>query len=298
MKALLYVTKRSLMNNLKRAVRKPATLFLILFCIGYAIFLIQIGITAARKLRFDSAKGLVVLVTIWALYVFFADFLSYASKKGVLFKKGQTHFVFPAPISSKLVLVYSAWMNYIFSVGVNLLFAIAGATVFGVAWWKMVLFFFLGCGLEIVLECSTMVILYTNEQIPAKVLKGICIGIKVFLIGITLLIVYYFWKNGITLETVFAFFDWKILQIIPVVGWNIALYRLLLLGPTMLNAICSVLYIGCAVILFAAAFRMKCGGGYYEEAAKFADDYAQAQQKRRNGHGNWKEKTEIPKSRG
>ena len=79
----------------------------------------------------------------------------------------------PAPISPKLVLVYSAWMNYIFSVGVNLLFAIAGATVFGVAWWKMVLFFFLGCGLEIVLECSTMVILYTNEQIPVKVLKGI-----------------------------------------------------------------------------------------------------------------------------
>lgn len=283
MKALLYVTKRSLMNNLKRAVRKPATLFLILFCIGYAIFLIQIGITAARKLRFDSAKGLVVLVTIWALYVFFADFLSYASKKGVLFKKGQTHFVFPAPISPKLVLVYSAWMNYIFSVGVNLLFAIAGAMVFGVAWWKMVLFFFLGCGLEIVLECSTMVILYTNEQIPVKVLKGICIGIKVFLIGITLLIVYYFWENGITLETVFAFFDWKILQIIPVVGWNIALYRLLLLGPTMLNAICSVLYIGCAVILFAAAFRMKCGGGYYEEAAKFADDYAEMRKRSKNG---------------
>ena len=164
-----------------------------------------------------------------------------------------------------------------------MLFAIAGATVFGVAWWKMVLFFFLGCGLEIVLECSTMVILYTNEQIPAKVLKGICIGIKVFLIGITLLIVYYFWKNGITLETVFAFFDWKILQIIPVVGWNIALYRLLLLGPTMLNAICSVLYIGCAVILFAAAFRMKCGGGYYEEAAKFADDYAEMRKRSKNG---------------
>ena len=80
MKALLYVTKRSLMNNLKRAVRKPATLFLILFCIGYAIFLIQIGITAARKLRFDSAKGLVVLVTIWALYVLHR-------KKGFCLKK-------------------------------------------------------------------------------------------------------------------------------------------------------------------------------------------------------------------
>lgn len=283
MKALLYLTKRSLINNLKRAVRKPATLFLILFCVGYAIFLIQIGVTAAREFRFDSAKGLVVIVTVWALYVFFADFLSYASKKGVLFKKGQTHFVFPAPISPKLVLVYSAWMNYILSIGINLLFTIAGATVFGVAWWKMFLFFVLGCGLEIVLECSTMVILYTNEQIPAKVLKGICLGIKVFLLGITLLIVYYFWRNGITLGTVFAFFDWKILQLIPIVGWNIALYRLLLLGPTMLNVICSVLYIGCAAVLFTAAFRMKCGGGYYEDAAKFADDYAEMRKRSKNG---------------
>lgn len=51
----------------------------------------------------------------------------------------------------------------------------------------------------------------------------------------------------------------------------------------MLNAICSVLYIGCAVILFAAAFRMKCGGGYYEEAAKFADDYAEMRKRSKNG---------------
>ena len=83
MKALLYVTKRSLMNNLKRAVRKPATLFLILFCIGYAIFLIQIGITAARKLRFDSAKGLVVLViNLGSLCIFCRFFKLCIEKRG------------------------------------------------------------------------------------------------------------------------------------------------------------------------------------------------------------------------
>ncbi len=283
MRALLYLTKRSMVNNLKRAVKKPATLLLILICVGYAVFLVQIGFTAARKLRFDSAKGLAVIVTVWALYVFFADFLSYASRKGVLFKTGQTHFVFPAPISPKLVLIYSAWMNYIMSVGIYLLFTFAGATVFGVVWWKMVLFLVLGCGLELVLECCTMIILYTNERISAKVLKGICNGIKLFLIGLTLLIVYYFWKNGITVQTVFAFFDWDVLQMIPVVGWNIALYRLLLLGPTMLNLICSALYIGCAISLFVVAFRMKCEGGYYEDAAKFADDYAEMRQRSKNG---------------
>lgn len=283
MKALLYLTKRSMVNNMKRAVKKTATLFLILFCLGYAIFLLYIGIMAAKEFRFDSVKGLVVIVTIWALYVFFADFLSYASRKGVLFKKGQAHFVFPAPISPKLVLIYSAWMNYILSIGVHLLFAVAGATVFGVVWWKMILFFLGGCGLELVLECSTMIILYTNERIPSNVLKGICIGIKVFLVGITLLIVYYFWENGITLESVFAFFDWKVLQMIPVVGWNIALYRLILLGPNVWNVVCSLLYIVTSAAIFLCAFYMKCEGGYYEDAAKFADDYAEMRKRSKEG---------------
>ena len=46
---------------------------------------------------------------------------------------------------------------------------------------------------------------------------------------------------------------------------------------------------------------MKCDGGYYEEAAKFADDYAELkkrQRKRRNGIRNERQETQFPPRQG
>ena len=70
---------------------------------------------------------------------------------------------------------------------------------------------------------------------------------------------------------------------IPFVGWNIAFYRLILLGPTMLNLIGSALYLVSALGIFLIVWRMPCDGGYYEDAAKFADDYAEMRRKKTNG---------------
>lgn len=47
---------------------------------------------------------------------------------------------------------------------------------------------------------------------------------------------------------------------IPVVGWNISVYRLILLGPDVLNVICTVLYLLAVAVMIAAAVRMKCDG--------------------------------------
>ena len=98
---------------------------------------------------------------------------------------------------------------------------------------------------------------------------------EVFLIAFTLMIVLYFKEKGLSVESALSFINWPVLQMIPVVGWQIAVYRLVLLGPTTLNVICTVIYSVFTVFIVAAAFRMKCDGGYYEEAAKFADDYAE-----------------------
>ncbi len=286
MKALMYLTRQSLVNNLKKAIHKPATLLLIVFLTGYSVFIIwalgMLGKTM-QTMHFDSAQGLVVIVTLWSLYIFLGNFLAYASRKGIVFRPGHTHFVFTAPINPKLVLLHSAWMNYISSVVANLLFVIGGITIFGIAPWKMLMFFLVGCVLENLFECSLMVWLYTNENLTENMVKILSWVIKGFLAVITLVIVLYFRREGITLVSATAFFDWPVLQMIPFVGWNIALYRLILLGPTMLNVIGSVLYLCSVLGMFIVAYRMKCDGGYYEEAAKFADDYAEMRKKKRNG---------------
>lgn len=283
MRALMYLTKRSLMNNLKKAVHKPSTLIALIFAIVYGIFIVFSLGALAVTIRMDSVRGLLIILTVWSIYATLGNFIAFSSRKGIIFKPGHAHFVFTAPISPKLVLLNSAWMNYLASAILWIVLAIGGLTVFQVAPWKVLLFFLIGCVMELALEVAIMVFLYTNDSLPDKLMKGICIAIKVFLIGFTLLIVLYFRKNGMSVESAFAFIDWEVLQMIPVMGWQIAMYRLILLGPTLLNVICSCLYTATVILAVAAVRRMRCDGGYYEEAAKFADDYAELKQRQKNG---------------
>lgn len=279
----MYLTKRSLMNNLKKAVHKPSTLIALIFAIVYGIFIVFSLGTLAVTIRMDSVRGLLIILTVWSIYATLGNFMAYSSRKGIIFKPGHAHFVFTAPISPKLVLLNSAWMNYLVSAILWIVLAIGGLTVFQVAPWKVLLFFLIGCVMELALEVAIMVFLYTNDRLPEKLMKGIRIAIKVILIGFTLLIVLYFRKNGMSVESASAFIDWEVLQMIPVIGWQIAVYRLILLGPTLLNVICSCLYAVTVILAVAAVWRMRCDGGYYEEAAKFADDYAELKKRQKNG---------------
>lgn len=283
MKALMYLTKQSLINQLRKAVRKPVTFLLLVFLSGYGIFLVWVLGMLAKEMRFDSPKGLVVIVTVWTLYIFLGNFLAYASRKGVIFRPGHTHFVFTAPVSPKMVLIHSAWMNYLTSIAAGLLFVFAGVTMFRVELWKMLVFFVTGTVLEIVFECSLMVWLYTSEYLSEQMRKRLSWGIRGLLAVMTLVIFFYFRKEGISLASASAFFEWPVLQMLPFAGWNIAFYRLILLGPTVLNVIGSGLYLLSVLGMFLLAYRMKCDGGYYEDAAKFADDYAEMRRKKNNG---------------
>ena len=117
-------------------------------------------------------------------------------------------------------------MNYLMSFFIWIVLAIGGLTVFHVEWWKMLFFFLIGCGVECAVEQSVMIILYTNDKLPQKLIKGICFGMKVFLIAFTLMIVLYFKEKGLSVESALSFINWPVLQMIPVVGWQIAVYRL------------------------------------------------------------------------
>ena len=283
MKALIYLTKRSFINNLKRALTKPSTLIALIFGIVYGVFIIfSLGIMAIG-VHIDSAKGLLAILTVWSIYEIFGNFLGYSSRKGIIFRPGHAHFVFTAPIDPKLVLISSAWMNYLFSIIVWILIGIGSMTVFRIPILSAVVILLAGCVLELAFEVSVMIFLYTNDRVPEKVMKGIRMGIKIFLIACALAVILYFRRNGLTLDSVWTLLDMPGLQMIPALGWQIAIYRLILFGPTTLNVICSLLYLVMAAVSVMAAIRMKCDGGYYEEAAKFADDYADLKKRQKNG---------------
>ncbi len=282
MRALLYLTKRSMINNLKKAVKKPLTLLVVLACAAYAVFLAVMLAELAVQMKFDSAKGMVIILTVWSLYLFLLNFMSYASRKGILFRPAHAHFIFNAPVDPKVVLIHGAWMNYLSSVVFFLIFIIAGITVFDVSPWRILLFAGI-CICNLALEISLMVCLYSSERISEKAREWIGRGIKVFLLMVTGLIVLYFWKKGVSFATVSAFFAWPILRMIPIIGWEISAFHLILLSPDLLNAVGTVLYILTTILFVILAYRMPCNGDYYEDAAKFADTYAEMIRRKKNG---------------
>ena len=111
MKALWYLRKTIWKNQIKKALKRPTTyLFLVLGIFYIGIIVAGIG-TVAANFQFDSAYGLVILMTIWSFYMIPANFVSYAGRKGIIFRPCQAHFVFTAPISPKRILLDTAALN-------------------------------------------------------------------------------------------------------------------------------------------------------------------------------------------
>ena len=82
MKALIYLTKRSLINNLKQACRKPLTLILLIFGIAYGIFVVAMLGILVLSIHIDSPNGLLAVLIIWSIYGFLGNFMAYSTRKG------------------------------------------------------------------------------------------------------------------------------------------------------------------------------------------------------------------------
>ena len=282
MSALWYITQRSICNRVKKALKRPITYVLALLTISYVVGILMFIDDIVKQFHFDSEKGFIILVSISVIYLFLSNFLMYGARQGVIFKPGDAHFIFTAPISPKKVLLHAASANYIASVCICFALVFLGIRAFHIEVWKILLFIPL-FSLGPILEISLMIWLYISETISESVRKKIGVIIKIILFVITAVIVYYFWENGITIQTASAFFDWQGLQALPIVGWEIALYRLLFLEPTKWNLCCSVLYFITVVFFAQLAYRMKNSGEYYEDAAKFADTYAEVKRRQKSG---------------
>ncbi|HBA63668.1 MAG TPA: hypothetical protein DCZ20_07415 [Lachnospiraceae bacterium] len=283
MGALWYVRKRTMINRLKKAVKRPVTYIYLAFGILYAALIIFGIAIMAEQADFTSPVGLVALMTVWTFYSLPGNFVSYANRKGIIFRPSQTQFVFPAPIHPKKILLDGALLNMLMSLMFSIVFVICGAAVFHIPFYKMLLFFLVCFVLEIVLEYSIILIVYGSDRFAegkfrlwGNVIKGI-MAVSV------LLLILYFRKNGLTLESAVRLIDAPVLRMIPVVGWNVCAFRWILLGADPINIAGTVLFLITAAAVAFAAWKMENTGSYYEDAAKFADDYQEYRSRNKKG---------------
>lgn len=283
MGSFAYLFKRTMVNRIKKALKKPLTYVFIIFILIYVVSLIGTVGMWVDEFKIDTSENFAIIMSIVVIYLLPGNFIAYTKRKGMLFKKSDIHFIFPAPVSPKQVLLFTGIKNLLINAILALLAAIIGCAFFHTGVVLAIIYAILFFVFENVLEASMMILCYGNETVPDRVFKILTIVCYAFMAVITLTAIFMLYQNGASFGIIRDYLSLTIIQIIPVIGWNIAMIRLIFVGPTVLNVICTILFCIFTVVMFILARRSKCVGEYYEDAAKFADDYAELKEKQNKG---------------
>lgn len=283
MSAYLYLYSHILKNRIKKALKKPVTYIFLIFILLY-LLMIAFGFgVMIEEFHIDNTESLAVVLSVLVFFLIPSNLISYSRRKGLLFKKSDIHFIFPAPVNPKMILIFTGIRNLLINGVLFSFIAILGLLYFRAGGLEVLLYLLLFLVTENVVEGSMMILCYGNEKLPErffKVLTVICYCLMaVFVIAAAALMI----NRGPSFGVIKEYLSLPVIQAIPVVGWNIAMIRLIFVGPTVLNMICTILFCLFTLALFLLAYRSPCVGEYFEDAAKFADDYAELKAKQNKG---------------
>ncbi|WP_310603766.1 putative ABC exporter domain-containing protein [Anaerosporobacter sp.] len=283
MEAIRYLYKTTFKNQVKKSVKKPVTVLYCILVIAYFVWMFITFQNMVEKTGIGMTEGFVAIVSMFTVFFMPVNLITFAKRKGLVFKKSDVHLMFVAPIAPKSVLVYAYIRNLIMSFIIGLITVPLGVIWFHIPLYKMILYFLVSQVLENTLEISLMIILYGNERLSERTLACLRKGLLLFIAAIVVIAIVLFVQYDKSLAFVEPFFGSAYLQFVPIIGWSIACYRLLFLGATTVNVICTCLYILSAIVLLICAYRMKCVGLFYEDAMKYADDYEVARERSKKG---------------
>lgn len=284
MGAVGYLYRRTFINRVKMALHKPITYFYIVVVLFY-LFVLPFSLRVwSEQFAMDSPEGLTGVMTVFAFWLVPGNLIAFAKRKGLVYRSCDIHFMFPSPVSPKKVLLYAYVRMLPGQILINLFVIFCGLIAFHVPGWKLLLYFLFSIVIENVLEGSVMLLLYGTERMDERqrslVIKGAygLVGVLA-LMGVGLYL-----REGLSFQTVKHFLHSDMVQMVPLIGWYIAVIHLLFTGPTVVNVIGAALYLCLLGAVLAAAVRMKCTGEFYEDAVKFAEDYEEVLASRRQGN--------------
>lgn len=283
MGAVGYLYRRTMTNWIKKSLHKPVTYFCIVF---FLIYLSAVPFSLrvmAEQFGINSPDGMVLVLTVLAFWVVPGNLVAYAKRKGLVYRNSDVHLLFPSPVSPKRVLLYAHIRTLFMQVLLNLFAAACGVIIFEVPAWRLVLYVFFSLVVENVTEGCLMLLLYGSERLGENQRKWI-VRAAYGLIGVLVIIgVYYYMTQGLSTVTLGNFLNSDAVKMVPIVGWYISVIHLLFGGVSTVSVVGTLLYFCLLTTVVFGAARMKCTGAFYEDAAKFAEDYEEVLQNQRQG---------------
>ncbi len=283
MKTLWYIKKRSFINKMKQRLRKPLTYVWGLAITAYIVFAMRSFSITFEEWGLDSPEGLAMILSAITLFAMPTNLKAYAKRKGLVFMPADIHMVFPAPVGPKVLLMYGMVRLMVGSWVLTLVAAIGGIWWFHLSAAQVGLYLLGGIFVDTLFEGALVILVYGNDRLPDWAQKAITAALYGVIAMVVGLAVYLFFTVEPSLGVVGKMLAHPALQVIPVLGWNIAMIRLIMIGPNLWNIVGTMLYLVTTAVMVVLAIRMPCAGEYYEDAMTFADDYQEALKKSKEG---------------
>ena len=278
--ALRFHMKISLINMVKRTLKRPMKTIGALFLIAYFLAIPFTVKSMVSDLGFDTPEGFVLVNTAMSIYIMMPATLSYFKRKGVLFRKQDVNFMFASPISPKQILFYALLKQAFMSVLMQVVSMMAAIFLFKIS-VPVALFFGLSNFIfSSLLSYSLAIIMYGSERLSEKTketFKWIVYGL---LISVTGFIAFYLIHNGVSVESATSLVSHPFILSIPIFGWELGWLNLVILGVTPVRLITGILFILTSVLLTWFAYKMESTGAYYEDALQFSERQARLEAKK------------------
>lgn len=292
MRGLIYLYQRTIANRIKKALKRPVTYIMGGFILLYVVMIYNSFNMMIQEGSFNSSENLVTILSIAVFWLIPANLVSYAKRRGLLFRPSEVHFVFSAPVSPKMVLMFAGVKSFAVNIILGIVIAAAGLMWFDAGIGQVLVYFLFFVVFESILEASAIIFCYGNERLSEKFFKGLVMAMYLFMGLMVAIAAYLMITRDLSFRLLQEFFAMPVIQMVPVVGWNVAVIRLIFLGVDTVNLIGMALFLVSTILMFLAAWRMKCTGEYYEDAMKFADEYQTRREKQKKGVASvpWLEK--------
>ena len=127
MDAIWYLYRKILINRVRMAVRKPVTYVYAALLLFYFFVLPTSLKLLVDQAGIDSPRGFSGVLTVMAIWLIPANVIAYAKRKGLLYRNSDVHFLFPAPVGPKQVLVYAYLRTLFVQIAMNLFAILCGS---------------------------------------------------------------------------------------------------------------------------------------------------------------------------
>ena len=268
MKGLIYLYQRTIINRIKHALKRPAAYLMGAFILLYMAMIFFSFDMMIQEGDFGSPKNVVTILSGIILMLIPGNIISYSKRRGLLFRPSEVHFVFSSPVSPKMVLMFAGAKSFAINFLLGIAVAVFGRLWFDIGIFQAIAYFLLSAVCESFLEASLIIFCYGNERFTEKFFKRLVVLMYLFMAVIAGAAVILLLTREPSFQLIQDYFALPVIQLVPIVGWTIAVIRLMFLGPDTVNLIGTALYLGSTVFLSIAAWKMKCTGAYYEDAMK------------------------------